>query len=138
MPSSSVQRSARACSPPLQRRSLHTGRCRIPVTMPWYGQSRTARCPTRMFQSRLSGCPLSLLLMQAAMTAQFNMLPNGVLAIPQMRESGIPVKIMSTLLRYHPDGHSADLWVTKDLALQDDAGSQRARLSPSFPVKRKT
>ena len=38
----------------------------------------------------------------------------GVLAIPQMRESGIPVRIVSTLLRYHPDGHSADLWVKKD------------------------
>jgi ABC-type nitrate/sulfonate/bicarbonate transport system substrate-binding protein len=60
---------------------------------------------------RVSSIPA---LMQAAMTAQFNMVPNGVLAIPQMRESGIPVKIVSTLLRYHPQGHSADLWVTKD------------------------
>lgn len=60
---------------------------------------------------RVSSIPA---LMQAAMTAQFNMLPNGVLAVPQMRESGIPVKILSTLLRYHPQGHSADLWVTKD------------------------
>lgn len=60
---------------------------------------------------RLSSIPA---LMQAAMTAQFNMIPNGVLAIPQMRESGIPVRILSTLLRYHPGGHSADLWVTKD------------------------
>ncbi len=60
---------------------------------------------------RVSSIPA---LMQAAMTAQFNMIPNGVLAIPQMRESGIPVKILSTLLRYHPEGHSADLWVTKD------------------------
>jgi ABC-type nitrate/sulfonate/bicarbonate transport system substrate-binding protein len=60
---------------------------------------------------RLSSIPA---LMQAAMTAQFNLIPNGVLAVPQMRESGIPVKILSTLLRYHPEGHSADLWVTKD------------------------
>ncbi len=60
---------------------------------------------------RVSSIPA---LMQAAMTAQFNMIPNGVLAIPQMRESGIPVKIVSTLLRYHPDGHSADFWVMKD------------------------
>jgi NitT/TauT family transport system substrate-binding protein len=60
---------------------------------------------------RLSSIPA---LMQAAMTAQFNLIPNGVLAIPQMRESGIPVKVVSTLLRYNPDGHSADIWVTKD------------------------
>jgi ABC-type nitrate/sulfonate/bicarbonate transport system substrate-binding protein len=60
---------------------------------------------------RVSSIPA---LMQAAMTAQFNMLPNGILAVPQMRENGIPIKIMSTLLRYHPGGHSADLWVTKD------------------------
>ena len=33
---------------------------------------------------RVSSIPA---LMQAAMTAQFNMIPNGVLAIPQMRES---------------------------------------------------
>src|SRR6476660_9829266 len=60
---------------------------------------------------RLSSIPA---LMQAAMTAQFNLIPNGVLAIPQMRESGISVKVVSTLLRYNPDGHSADIWVTKD------------------------
>src|SRR5262245_45702503 len=60
---------------------------------------------------RLSSIPA---LMQASMTMQFNLLPQGVLAIPQMRESGIPVRIMSTLLRYHPEGHSADFWVMKD------------------------
>jgi len=60
---------------------------------------------------RLSSIPA---LMQASMTQQFNLLPQGVLAIPQMRESGIPVRIMSTLLRYHPEGHSADFWVMKD------------------------
>jgi ABC-type nitrate/sulfonate/bicarbonate transport system substrate-binding protein len=64
---------------------------------------------------RLSSIPA---LMQAAMTAQFNLIPNGVLAVPQMRESGIPVKILSTLLRYKPAGHSADLWVTKDSPLK--------------------
>jgi NitT/TauT family transport system substrate-binding protein len=60
---------------------------------------------------RLSSIPA---LMQAAMTAQFNLIPQGVLAIPQMRDGGISIRVLSTLLRYHPDGHSADLWVTKD------------------------
>src|SRR5919201_868267 len=45
---------------------------------------------------RLSSIPA---MMQAAMTAQFNLIPNGVLAVPQMRESGLPVKILNTLLQ---------------------------------------
>lgn len=57
---------------------------------------------------RVSSIPA---LMQAAMTQQFNLLPNGVLSLPQMRESGLPIKVLSTLLRYHPEGHSADVWV---------------------------
>jgi len=60
---------------------------------------------------RVSSIPA---LMQAAMTQQFNLLPNGILSMPQMRESGLPIKIVSTLLRYHPQGHSADLWVKAD------------------------
>ncbi|OJY05586.1 MAG: hypothetical protein BGP04_09495 [Rhizobiales bacterium 62-17] len=57
---------------------------------------------------RVSSIPA---LMQAAMTQQFNLMPNGVLSLPQMRESGLKVKVLSTLLRYHPEGHSADIWV---------------------------
>jgi NitT/TauT family transport system substrate-binding protein len=60
---------------------------------------------------RVSSIPA---LMQAAMTQQFNLLPNGILSMPQMKESGLPIKIVSTLLRYHPQGHSADLWVKAD------------------------
>jgi ABC-type nitrate/sulfonate/bicarbonate transport system substrate-binding protein len=60
---------------------------------------------------RVSSIPA---LMQAAMTQQFNLLPNGILSMPQMRESGLPIQIVSTLLRYHPQGHSADLWVKAD------------------------
>jgi ABC-type nitrate/sulfonate/bicarbonate transport system substrate-binding protein len=83
---------------------------------------------------RLSSIPA---LMQAALTAQFNMVPNGILAIPQMRESGIPVKILSTMIRYHPDGHSADLWVPKDSpykTVQDLKGKTIAVVSVEAPV----
>lgn len=57
---------------------------------------------------RVSSIPA---IMQAAMTQQYNLMPNGVLALPQMRENGLKVRVLSTLLRYHPDGHSADIWV---------------------------
>jgi ABC-type nitrate/sulfonate/bicarbonate transport system substrate-binding protein len=53
-------------------------------------------------------------LMQAAMTQQYHILPNGILSVPQMVEQGIPVRIVGTVLRYHPGGHSADLWVKGD------------------------
>ena len=53
-------------------------------------------------------------LIQAAMTQQYNVLPLGVLSVPQMAESGIGVKIIATLLRYHPDGHADDIWVLAD------------------------
>ena len=53
-------------------------------------------------------------LIQATMTQQFNMIVAGVLQIPQLRESGIPVVITGTLLRYTVEGHSADVWVMKD------------------------
>ena len=52
-------------------------------------------------------------LIQAAMTQQYNILPNGILAVPQMVEQGIKVRIVGTVLRYHPAGHSDDLWVMK-------------------------
>lgn len=48
------------------------------------------------------------------MTAQCNLIGQGVLGIPQLRESGIPAKIISTLLRYHSECHSADFLVLKD------------------------
>jgi hypothetical protein len=51
---------------------------------------------------------------QAAMTAQCNLIGQGGLGIPQLPESGIPAKIISTLLRYHSECHSADFWVLKD------------------------
>ncbi len=53
-------------------------------------------------------------LIQAAMTQQYNILPLGVLSVPQMAESGIGVKVLATLLRYHPDGHADDIWVLAD------------------------
>jgi ABC-type nitrate/sulfonate/bicarbonate transport system substrate-binding protein len=53
-------------------------------------------------------------MMQAAMTQQYNVLPNGVLSVPQMVEQGIPVRILGTIIRYHPTGHVDDLWVMKD------------------------
>lgn len=53
-------------------------------------------------------------LMQAVATQQFNLIVNGVLSVPQVKESGVPVRIMGTLLRYNTNGHSADIWVLKD------------------------
>jgi ABC-type nitrate/sulfonate/bicarbonate transport system substrate-binding protein len=53
-------------------------------------------------------------MMQAAMTQQYNVLPNGVLSVPQMVEQGIPVRILGTIIRYHPTGHTDDFWVMKD------------------------
>jgi len=53
-------------------------------------------------------------LIQAVATQQFNMIVNGVLSVPQVKESGVPVRIMGTLLRYNTNGHSADIWVLKD------------------------
>ncbi|MCW5771245.1 MAG: ABC transporter substrate-binding protein [Rhodospirillaceae bacterium] len=60
-------------------------------------------------------------LMQAAMTQQYHILPNGILAVPQMVEQGIPVRIVGTVLRYHPAGHSDDLWVMKDSKIKTPA-----------------
>jgi len=53
-------------------------------------------------------------MMQAAMTRQYDLLPNGILSVPQMVEQGIPVRVVGTMIRYHPAGHSADLWVLGD------------------------
>jgi ABC-type nitrate/sulfonate/bicarbonate transport system substrate-binding protein len=53
-------------------------------------------------------------LIQAAMTQQYNVIALGVLQVPQMAESGLNVKMISTLLRYHPDGHADDIWVLAD------------------------
>ena len=60
-------------------------------------------------------------MMQAAMTQQYHILPNGALSVPQMVEQGIPVRIVGTILRYHPTGHSADLWVVGDSKIKTPA-----------------
>jgi len=60
-------------------------------------------------------------MMQAAMTQQYNILPNGILSVPQMVEQGIPVRVVGTILRYHPAGHSADLWVKGDSPISKPA-----------------
>jgi NitT/TauT family transport system substrate-binding protein len=53
-------------------------------------------------------------MMQAAMTGEFNIMPNGVLAVPQLNASGIDARIIGTILRYNPAGHPCDVWVGKD------------------------
>lgn len=50
-------------------------------------------------------------MMQAAMTQQYNVFVNGTISVPQMVEQGIPVQILGTVIRYHPAGHSDDIWV---------------------------
>lgn len=50
-------------------------------------------------------------MIQAAMTGAFDILPNGVLAIPQLNENGVDTRILGTILRYNPEGHASDLWV---------------------------
>ncbi|BCH29346.1 hypothetical protein MesoLjLc_12760 [Mesorhizobium sp. L-8-10] len=60
---------------------------------------------------------------QAALSKQYDLMPNGVLAIPAMNEQGLDVKVMATVIRYLPgdDVVQPGLWVTKDSPIQSVA-----------------
>ncbi|SMF62485.1 ABC-type nitrate/sulfonate/bicarbonate transport system, substrate-binding protein [Xaviernesmea oryzae] len=55
-------------------------------------------------------------MIQASMTKQYDIIPNGVLAIPQMKEAGIDPLVIGTMIRHipGPDNHTTDLWVKND------------------------
>ncbi|WP_442581132.1 ABC transporter substrate-binding protein [Mesorhizobium sp. ASY16-5R] len=55
-------------------------------------------------------------MIQASMTKQYDIIPNGVLAIPQMAEAGIDPLIIGTMIRHIPGAanHTTDLWVKAD------------------------
>jgi ABC-type nitrate/sulfonate/bicarbonate transport system substrate-binding protein len=53
-------------------------------------------------------------IMQAVMTQQYNVVPTGIISVPQLVEQGVPIRIVGTIIRYHPAGHSDDLWVKGD------------------------
>lgn len=55
-------------------------------------------------------------MIQASMTQQYDIIPNGVLAIPQMAEAGINPVIIATMIRHIPGpaNHTTDLWVKAD------------------------
>lgn len=59
-------------------------------------------------------------LIQASMTKQYDIIPNGVLAIPQMAEAGINPLIIATMIRHIPsaDNHTTDLWVRADSSIR--------------------
>lgn len=62
---------------------------------------------------KITAVPIPAML-QAAMTRQYNILPNGILGVAQLAEQGIPARIVGTQIRYNPKGRSADVWVKKD------------------------
>lgn len=62
---------------------------------------------------KVTAVPIPAML-QAAMTRQYNILPNGILGVAQLAEQGIPARIVGTQIRYNPKGRSADIWVKKD------------------------
>lgn len=55
-------------------------------------------------------------MIQASMTKQYDIIPNGVLAIPQMKEAGIDPVVIGTEIRHIAglDNHTTDLWVKND------------------------
>lgn len=55
-------------------------------------------------------------MIQASMTGQYDILPNGVLAVPQQKEAGIDTVILGSMIRHipGPDNHTTDLWVKND------------------------
>jgi NitT/TauT family transport system substrate-binding protein len=55
-------------------------------------------------------------MIQASMTQQYDIIPNGVLAIPQMAEAGINPLIIGTMIRHiaGPGNHTTDIWVKAD------------------------
>lgn len=70
-------------------------------------------------------------MIQASMTQQYDIIPNGVLAIPQMEEAGLDPVVIGTMIRHvpSPDNHTTDLWVKKDgpiMSLADLKGKRIA------------
>ena len=70
-------------------------------------------------------------MIQASMTKQYDIIPNGVLAIPQMAEAGIDPLVIGTEIRHipGPTNHTSDLWVKADSpikTLQDLKGKRIA------------
>lgn len=59
-------------------------------------------------------------MMQASMTGQYDILPNGVLAIAQQKEAGIDTVVLGTMIRRipGPQNHTTDLWVKNDSPIQ--------------------
>jgi ABC-type nitrate/sulfonate/bicarbonate transport system substrate-binding protein len=55
-------------------------------------------------------------MIQASMTKHYDILPNGILAIPQMAEAGIDPLIIASMIRHipGPPNHTTDLWVLAD------------------------
>jgi len=83
---------------------------------------------------RVSSIPA---LIQASMTQQFNLIPDGALAIPRLRESGVMVEVVATMMRFNPEGNAIDLWVTADSPIQtveDLKGKTVAVVSAELPA----
>lgn len=60
---------------------------------------------------------------QAALSQQYDIMPNGTNAIPALAEQGLPVKVLGTVIRYL-DGEDVvqpGLWVRKDSPVQNIA-----------------
>lgn len=57
---------------------------------------------------------------QASMTQQYDIIPNGVLAVPQMHEAGIDALVIGTMIRHipGPENHTTDLWVLAESDIQ--------------------
>ncbi len=68
-------------------------------------------------------------LIQAAMTKQYDILPNGIAAIVQMKNAGLDVKVLGTEIRYIPAGNAADLWVKADSEIKTGADLKGKRVA---------
>jgi len=57
---------------------------------------------------------------QAALSQQYDIMPNGTNAIPALAEQGLPVKVLGTVIRYLPgdDVVQPGIWVLKDSPIQ--------------------
>lgn len=60
-------------------------------------------------------------MIQASMTGQYDILPNGTIAIAQQHEAGIDTVILGSMIRRisGPQNHTTDLWVLADSPVQD-------------------
>lgn len=58
---------------------------------------------------------------QAALSQQYDIMPNGTNAIPALAEQGLPVRVLATVIRYLPgdDVVQPGLWVRKDSPIQN-------------------